>query len=72
MCKSINIHVGVVFSNYNGPIFNEHVTSIVDRSSRAMFKGLSYCKCLGQTPSVLAMKLFNTLVGPIMMYWSEI
>ena len=64
-------YAGVVFNN-NGPIFNEHVTGILDSSSRVVFKVLSYCKSLGQTPPVLAMKLFNTLVSPIMMYGSKI
>jgi hypothetical protein len=64
-------YLGTVFSS-NGPVFNENVTSVLSSSVRATYKVLSYCKCFGQMPPVLTMKLFNSLVAPIISYGCEI
>jgi len=65
-------YVGVIF-NSQDPVFNEQCSmSTVKNSYRALFKVAAYCKCLGQIPPVLAVKLFNSLVTPILIYGSEI
>ena len=39
---------------------------------KAYFKVLKFCKCLGQVPPIVAIKLFNSLVLPIILYGCEI
>jgi hypothetical protein len=64
-------YVGTIFSS-NGPLFNENVLSLITSATRAVHKVRAYCKSMGQIPPVTAMKLYNSLVAPILSYGCEI
>ncbi len=64
-------YLGCVISNH-GNLFNEHVKYALEKAHRAEYKIYSYCYKLGQIPPLLACKLFDSLVSPIIGYCGEI
>ena len=64
-------YVGSLFSSENN-IFKNHLDYTISKATRASFKIQNLCKQFGQVPPFLAVKLFNTLVTPILEYGSEI
>jgi len=64
-------YLGCIFkSKYN--VFKEHVNTTVTKATRATYKVQSYCTALGTPPPALAIKLFNSIVMPVIEYGSEI
>ena len=64
-------YLGAIFSS-GSLLFNEHLDDILSSALKASFQVLKYCKCLGQVPPIVAMKLFNSIVLPILSYSCEI
>ena len=64
-------YLGAIFSS-ESCLFNKHLDGSLSSALKASFKVLKFCKCLGQVPPIVAMKLFNSLVLPIILYGCEI
>lgn len=64
-------YLGCLFQS-EGNIFKEHLNSVITKASRATFNVQKYCKPLGSPPPSLVLKLFNSLVVPVLEYGSEI
>ena len=60
-----------IFSS-KGPIFNKNAHNLMSSADKAVHKIQSYCHCMGQTPPVIGMKLFNSLVRRILKYGCEV
>jgi exonuclease III len=64
-------YLGVIFSDSRN-VFLHHITYTETIASRAIFSLNGYLYNLNQTPPPISMKLFDTLVQPIIEYASEI
>ena len=68
-------YLGVLFnsvSRCNSNIFTDAYTHIANQARKAMFKVLKDTKSIGVLPPDVALKLFDSLVLPILEYSSEI
>jgi hypothetical protein len=64
-------YLGVIFSD-NSHHFQNHLTYTETVANRTIFSLQGYFYSLNQTPPPISMKLFDTLVAPIIEYGSEI
>jgi hypothetical protein len=68
-------YLGILFNSIKhvrGNVFREACESIGTKATRAMFKIKKDMKCVGTTPPSVTLKLFDSLVLPILEYGSEI
>ena len=64
-------YLGVIFSDGTNH-FQDHIAYTETVANRAIFSVQGYLYSLNQTPPPISMKLFDTLVAPIIEYGSEI
>jgi hypothetical protein len=64
-------YVGTIFST-EGNIFKKHSDYTLGKALQATYKIQNNCRPLGQVPPDVAIKLFNSLVLPIIEYGAEI
>ena len=64
-------YLGDIFSSESCH-FNKLLDGSLSSALKASFKVLKFCKCLDQVPPIVAIKLFNSLVLPIILYGCEI
>ncbi len=64
-------YLGAIFSD-TPSVFKNHIPYIETVAYKAMFSVYGYLYSMNQTPPPIAMKLFDSLVSPILEYGSEI
>lgn len=64
-------YVGAIFGS-EGNVFRKYYEYDIGKAMQATHKIQNYCRPLGQVPPSVAVKLFNSLVLPVIEYGSEI